>query len=607
MPTEKKVIRVMPVIRAYGKAVLEYPWLLVWSVVGVIGLESANVLAPLYMRQFINILSASTPDEFVVKSLFITLLIFAGINFCGWIAQRIRMTSITIMESQVMRDLSNTAFDYLLGHSHDFFISNFAGTLTRRVNRYARSFEQVFDSFILTFLPTALFTIGTIVVLSMRSLVLGLGLLVWTVTFFFLQYYLTKWRQGYKLVRSAEDSKVTGILSDAVANHTTITLFASKGAEGNYFGSAIERWMKANLASWHADNLVYSVQGLFSLISEAGLLAVAVYLWSKGILTVGDFVLIQVYILGLMNRIWDIGHTLRRLNDSFADASEMVDILEQPHEVSDIPTATELSVTDGKIEFKDVEFNFNETRSILNKFSLNIRGGEKVALVGPSGAGKSTITKLLLRLHEVTGGEITIDGQNIKEVQQESLRRAIGFVPQESILFHRTLRDNILYGKPDATKEELIEASKKAHAHDFISQLPLGYDTFVGERGVKLSGGERQRVAIARALLKNAPILVLDEATSSLDSESEHLIQEALDTLMEGKTVIVIAHRLSTIMKMDRIVVMEQGAIASQGTHDELLKEDGLYAKLWSIQAGGFLGGPEEPKESEEVEQEVEF
>ncbi|MEK7201173.1 MAG: ATP-binding cassette domain-containing protein, partial [Patescibacteria group bacterium] len=305
-------------------------------------------------------------------------------------------------------------------------------------------------------------------------------------------------------------------------------------------------------------------------------------------------VLIQVYILGLMNRVWDIGHTMRRLNDSFADASEMVDILETPHAVSDTAGAVPLAVSKGLIEFKEVVFNFNETRTVLDNLSLRIEPGEKVALVGPSGAGKTTITKLLLRLYNATGGSVLIDGQDIGKVTQDSLRQAIAFVPQEPSLFHRSLMDNIRYGRQDATDEEVIAAAKKAHCHEFIDALPEKYETHVGERGVKLSGGERQRVAIARAILKDAPILVLDEATSSLDSESESLIQDALRVLMEGKTVIVIAHRLSTIMKMDRIVVIEDGKIAADGTHDDLLKEGGLYHKLWSIQAGSFLADEEE-------------
>ena len=241
-----------------------------------------------------------------------------------------------------------------------------------------------------------------------------------------------------------------------------------------------------------------------------------------------------------------------------------------------------------------LSFDFDSERPILRNLEFHIPGGQKVALVGPSGAGKSTITKLLLRLYDVKSGSIAIDGQNIATVTQESLRNAIGFVPQEPILFHRTLMDNIRYGKRDATDEQVIEAARLAHCHEFISQLPSGYETLVGERGIKLSGGERQRVAIARAILKDAPILILDEATSSLDSESEQYIQEALHILMQGKTVLVIAHRLSTIMNMDRIFVIDKGRVEADGTHEQLLKEDGLYQKLWNIQAGGFIGMEED-------------
>ena len=242
----------------------------------------------------------------------------------------------------------------------------------------------------------------------------------------------------------------------------------------------------------------------------------------------------------------------------------------------------------GEIAFSNISFDFHKENYVLKDFNLSIKGGERVALVGPSGAGKSTVTKLLLRLYDLSTGSITIDGQDIAAVGQESLRNAISFVPQEPILFHRSLMENIRYGRRDASDAEVVEAAKKANCHDFIDALPEKYDTFVGERGIRLSGGERQRVAIARAILKNSPILVLDEATSSLDSESEALIQDALATLMQGKTVIVIAHRLSTIMKMDRIVVIEDGGIVAEGSHKELLKQGGLYKKLWSIQAGGF-------------------
>ena len=261
-----------------------------------------------------------------------------------------------------------------------------------------------------------------------------------------------------------------------------------------------------------------------------------------------------------------------------------------PHEIKNTDTATALKISKGEIKFKNVTFNFNENKAVLDNISCLIKPGEKIALVGPSGAGKTTFIRLILRLYNLTSGEIFIDNQNISQITQESLRENISLVPQDPILFHRTLKENIRYGKPSASDEEVVRASKLAHCDDFIENLPNKYETLVGERGVKLSGGERQRVAIARAILKNAPILILDEATSSLDSHSEALIQEALDNLMKGCTTIAIAHRLSTIRKMDRIIVMEDGKIAEEGTHEDLAnRESGIYKELWELQVGGFI------------------
>jgi len=282
-------------------------------------------------------------------------------------------------------------------------------------------------------------------------------------------------------------------------------------------------------------------------------------------------------------------HNIKDLYESFADAEEMVEILNTPHDIKDAPGAAALRVTNGQIQFRDVSFSFHETREVLHKINLTVNSHEKIALIGPSGAGKSTIVKLLFRLYDVSDGSVLIDGRPINRVTQESLHANLSLVPQDPILFHRSLMENIRYGRRNATNKEVVEAARLAHCVDFIEELPNKYETFVGERGIKLSGGERQRVAIARAILKNAPILVLDEATSSLDSRSEMLIQDALKKLMKGKTVIVIAHRLSTIRQMDRIVVFEKGRIIDTGTHEELLAKGGLYNQLWNLQAGGFL------------------
>ncbi len=590
MPTEKKGVRIIPVVRAYARATFKYPWMLSALVIGVVFAQAASIVVPLYLKNFINVLSASAPSATVVAALFGILIIYAGIGLINWASRQIQMWSIARLEANVMVDLEDEAFGYLVGHSHDFFTSNFSGTLTRRVTRYSRSYEQVLDSAAFNFLPTFLFAVGSIGVLYMRNIWLGLGLLAWVLVFVAAQIIMNKWRHPLRIERAAQDSKMTGALSDAIGNHSAITLFASEAFERATIASIVRSWGRATLRSWNADNVIQGIQQALGIVIEVGLLGIGVLLWQKGEITVGDFVLIQVYILGLIDQIWNFGNTLRRVYDAFADASEMVDILDTPHAVRDLPGAGALRCTKGEINFDHVSFGFTDKREVLTDFSLSIHSGEKVALVGPSGAGKSTVTKLLLRLYDPRSGAVRVDGQDVGAVTQGSLRETISYVPQESVLFHRTLRENIAYGKNDATMNEIIDAAKKAHCHEFISKLPDGYETHVGERGVKLSGGERQRVAIARAILKNAPILVLDEATSSLDSESEMLIQDALVRLMQDKTVIAIAHRLSTIMKMDRIVVMEEGKVVVSGTHDELLaQESNLYKKLWEIQAGGFM------------------
>ncbi len=589
-PMQKNTARVWPVIRAYGTAALKYPWLLIGAVIAALLIEGAGVIAPLYLRQFINLLAVGDSSTAVVQTLFVVLTAFAGINFVGWLGQRLRMATVSRLEAKVMIDLYQSAFSYLLGHAHEFFISNFTGTLTRRVTRYARVFEQIFDNLVSNFFSSFLFAVGIIGVLSLRSIALGAGLLVWTVVFVYVQFRMMRALQPLRAARTEEDSNITGFLSDAVTNHSAVTAFASADFEGTRFKETVMRWYAATRSVWDTETWIYGVQGLFALGIELTLLAGAVLLWQRGLVTVGDFALIQVYILGLMDRIWGIGRNMRQLYDAFADAAEMLDILELPQEIQDAPNSAPLQVREGAIIFDHVRFAYRDGQEVLKDFTLNVRQHEKVAIIGSSGAGKSTIVKLLLRLYDVTGGAIEIDSQNTAKVTPESLRKAIAFVPQEPMLFHRSLMENIRYGRQDATDEEVIKASRQAHCHEFISHYPEGFNTLVGERGVKLSGGERQRIAIARAILKNAPILVLDEATSSLDSESERFIQDTLVRLMEGKTVIAIAHRLSTVMHMDRLIVMERGAVVLSGTHDELLAQEGnLYKKLWEIQAGGFI------------------
>jgi ATP-binding cassette subfamily B protein len=541
-----------------------------------------------------NILAGTNTSMAAVHQLTVLVIIIGFVMFVRWISYRIEFWIISLLEVEAMSNLTATSFEYLIRHSQHFFASQFAGTLTRRVNKYAGAFESVFDSIVMNFFPTTLFVLGAVGVLFYHNHILGIMLGVWSIMFVFLQIYLSRRHRPLRVFRAEQDSKLGGAVADAIGNQSTIMLFSGASYEYARLKEYINRWGRAQLRAWHFMEVVWGAQGLLMLGINVVLLYTAVQFWQRGELTIGDFILIQTYLMGTFDLLGGITQQLRRFYDALADAEEMSLILSQPHDIRDVAGARDLQVTNAVIDFFDVRFSFRKEKPVLAQLNLSIKSGEKVALVGPSGAGKTTITKLALRLYDVTDGSIEIDGQNISQVTQESLRNAIAFVPQEPVLFHRSLIENIRYGRRDATNEEVYDAARKAHCHEFILALPDGYETFVGERGVKLSGGERQRIAIARAILKDAPILVLDEATSSLDSESESLIQDSLKVLMQGKTVLVIAHRLSTIMNMDRIIVLEGGSVVAEGTHEALLKEDGLYQKLWSIQAGGFIPDEEE-------------
>lgn len=576
------------VLRYFARGVQKHPWLVAGTLVGPIGLQMAQLAQPWFLREFFNLLIQ--PAGSVSESAFVRLIsIIGSLMAFAWTMRRLRGRAEIHLESRVMQYLTEHAFEGLMRHSHNFFASQFSGTLTRRVTKFRDAFESLYDVFTMTFIPLVFFVGGAAVIISLRNLTLGLVFTVWCAAILWMQFMLARWRQPLREIRSAEDSAVVGALADAITNQSAIALFSGMSFEVARLRQTLDTWGKAIVRSWTADENIWAVQGVLMVGLNIGMLWGSYRYWSQGLLTVGDFVLIQYYIIGTFDQIFNINRDLRRVYDSFADAGEMVGILEMPLEVADPSHPERTGEVRGEVKFVDVDFRYRNAEPILSHFTLAIRPGEKVALVGPSGAGKSTITKLVLRLYDVTHGSVQIDRVDVREFSQDTLREHIAFVPQDPVLFHRTLMENIRYGRRDASDAEVMAAAHKAHCHEFIERLPQKYDTYVGERGVKLSGGERQRIAVARAILKDAPILVLDEATSSLDSESEALIQDALDKLMHGKTVIAIAHRLSTIMHMDRIVVVEGGRIADEGTHSELLARGGLYQKLWNIQAGGFL------------------
>jgi ATP-binding cassette subfamily B protein len=574
-------------LKIYWQHAIRYPWLGFFILVMVVLGATNEIFKPFLYKKLFDLLALQNTSlapqmiEVVIwillLSIFYTLL-WRGIGF-----------SINYFQPRVMSDLLNTCYKYLQNHSYSYFNNNFVGSLVTRVKRYQRAFENVTDQIFFDFGRTIIITIGILAVLFYRYWLLGLILLVWSIVYVVLIYLFTQYKIKYDLERAAIDTKTTGYLADTISNNINVKLFTSYDTEYNGFKKLTDKLFRLQKFTWDLNQLVEGVQGVLALILEFCVMYVAVRYWQKGLITVGDFALLQAYVFTMFEQLWGIGRQMRGLYENIADANEMTEVLMTPHGVVDVDNAKKLKLTNGGIVFDQVNFYYRENKYIFKKFDLTIKPGERVALIGPSGGGKSTIVKLLLRFMDIQNGKILVDGQDISQVTQDSLRKSMSLVPQDPILFHRSLFENIRYAKPSATKEEVIKAAKLAHCHEFITTFPEKYDTLVGERGVKLSGGERQRVAIARAILKNAPILILDEATSSLDSESESFIQDALKVLMKDKTTIVIAHRLSTIMQMDRIIVLENGKVTEQGRHDELVKaKQGTYQKLWEIQAGGF-------------------
>ncbi len=560
--------------------------IVVMSVALVSGV-TLDAYRPILYKHFFDVATSQGPAAAgtMVNIILMVLLVGIGVR----IVWTVLLRSISYLESRVMSDLLNTSYEYLLHHSYNFFNNSFIGSLVTKVRRFQNAYEQIADQVFLDTGRTILIAVVILGVLLYSYPVLGVIALGWSLFFIALTVAFSRYKIPHDIARADADTKTTGHLADTLANNMNLKLFASIIPEVETFHRITDNLFRLRKYAWNLGNNLDVIQGVLVLLLEFGMIYISVGMWQRGLLTIGDFVLIQSYISRIIDKLWGLGGNIRRTYEALADANEMTEMLLTPHEITDIKNAGELVITQGRIEFNDVEFHYSPATPILKHFNMAIAAGERVALVGPSGGGKSTLVKLLFRFLDIQGGHITIDGANISEVTQDSLRRSISLVPQEPILFHRSLIDNIRYGKPDATDKQVIAAAKAAHCHEFIEKFPEKYETLVGERGVKLSGGERQRVAIARAILKNAPILVLDEATSSLDSESESYIQDALRTLMQGKTTIVVAHRLSTIMQMDRIIVIEDGKVREEGKHEELIKaKQGMYQKLWNIQAGGF-------------------
>lgn len=549
------------------------------------------VIPVLYKRIIDNISSGADPLS-LSTSLIQTVFILGVVLVVANVFYRIADYAMAYSQSRMIKDISDEAFSKIECHSYEFFSSTFTGTLIAKVRRYIRAFEDIYDNIVFTVWMNGLNLLFGIIILSYFSTLLGVLFFIWLLLYVGLTAMFVKKKIQKDLLEAEANSRTTGVLSDAVTNMLNIKMFASQDREVAYFANTTDIEEKRRRDAWYFQNLQFLFQSSFIHLFEFIGMFSAVYLWIHGVISAGTVVLMQIYVISTFHIVWSLGRNFTRVMRAFAEAQEMVDIFEKPPTVQDPENPQQCAIEKGDVRMENISFSYGEERNdVFRGLSLHLFPGERVGIVGPSGAGKTTITKLLLRFADVQEGSIIIDGQDIRHITQNELRSLIAYVPQDPILFHRTLRENIAYAKPEASEEEILDVAMRSRSHEFIKLLPKGYDTYVGERGIKLSGGERQRVAIARAMLKNAPILILDEATSSLDSLSEKHIQEAFEEIMKGRTTLVIAHRLSTIQKMDRIIVFDNGVIREEGTHKELLEKKGLYYDLWRQQSHGFVGG----------------
>lgn len=558
------------------------------SILAVVAVASINALDPLIYKFAVNaIANLDTGGSYAEVRTWI--LVYLGATLAGLVLWRMVVYLNALWSTGVRASGRYVLTAYLLRHSQDYFENRFAGSTASKIGNAGDGARHLIESIMFNFLP---FTIGMSVSLVLAfhaSLYVGLVFISWLAIAIPLNIWFAKTRAPISRAAQAAETKLRGATVDLVSNIRAAIEYARSALElANLKQLIIERrW--AGFKNTMSQQRVTIVNGVLQIAAMGSMLMIILRLGEAGQVTPGDIILVLALATSVGERIFHLGNQIAYLGEVWGEIQEgLADILNE-HDIPDSVGARPLSVQGGEVAFDRVLFSYHEGEAVISDLSFTIKGGQKVGLVGRSGAGKSTIVKLLLRHYDLTGGAIMIDGQNIASVTQDSLRRAIGIVPQESLLFHRTIRENIAYGKLGASEEEIIEAATLAQAHDFIMALPNGYETLVGERGVKLSGGQRQRVAIARAILKSAPILLLDEATSALDSESEGEIQKALQSLMKGKTVIAIAHRLSTLKEMDRIIVLDQGNIIEDGSHTKLVRKGGVYAELWKHQSGGYL------------------
>jgi ATP-binding cassette subfamily B protein len=547
-----------------------------------------TTIAPLFVSRLLTQVADGTAS--LQNSLGI-LIGYAIILILGEIiAIRLTIVFAYFSESRMQAKIAGVVLDHLTKRSTGYHANNMSGAMVSNANKLNSSIERFWDMLIFSAVPILATIISVCVALSFIFWQYAAVLAVLSIIIIFIMVKLQSSIAPKSKLVAERSSASTAFFADIISNISTVKAFGNEKKELAEYNKRIQSWRSATISEMKSVLIITGSFGAMMTIMNVLAFTAAILATQYHLANIGTIYLVISYTLNVVGQLWGVSGLTRGYLRIIGDASPMIQTLDEPYELLDAKGAKVLTVKEGAVTFDHVTFTHDsDEEALFQDFSLHIKPGEHIGLVGRSGSGKTTLTRLLLRFSDLDGGSIFIDGQDISQLAQTELRRHIAYVPQEPALFHRSIAENISYGKIDATTEEIEEAAKKANAYEFIQKLPKGMQTLVGERGVKLSGGQRQRIAIARAILKDAPILLLDEATSALDSDSEQLIQEALTKLMKQRTSIVIAHRLSTIAGLDRIIVLDDGEIVEQGSHKELSKSDGIYARLWSKQSGGFI------------------
>ena len=587
---ENKVITLRTVVKYFIKKSKPYKWLILISLLWGIIITWVSILSPFYSTKLVDVVSMTWVEKpelvtMLLKLLWIILLLEIA-NIWAW--RMIWFPSVKY-ENDVMKSIYEECFQYLHKHSYRFFSNNLSWSLVGKINKLAWSYETVVDIFIYEILKMIIFIPMTIIIIMRENIKIWLLFLWFVIVYTTIQLIFFNITKKYEIKANEENSKTTWELSDSIINNFNVSIFASLPYEFKRFCETLSWWTKTRKKQWRLGERSFFAWWVTTCVFGMWALYFAIKARWAWLIPASIILLVQMYVMRISNQLSSIRYVLKSISRALWESKEMLEILNTPHEIQD-HSNKKIKITHWRIDFENVTFHYVEWKNVFNDLNLSIKPWEKVAIVWASWSWKTSLIKLLFRFFDIQWWKILIDWQDISQVTQDSLREQLSMVPQDPILFHRSIKENIAYWRHNATEQEIIAAAKMARCHDFIIGLKDGYESFVWERWIKLSWWERQRIAIARAILENKSILVMDEATSSLDSESEKYIQDAMDEVMKNKTCIVIAHRLSTIAKMDKIIVMDNWKIVEKWSHNALIQnENWIYHKLWSIQSWGFL------------------